>query len=359
MARLDSFLKLVAEQQASDLHFHAGGVPMIRHDGDLMPLPFRVLSEVETGRFLLEILTPDLRETLLRDQQVDFIYALPEVGRFRANVFMQSRGMGAVFRVIRNRLPTLEELGFPVVMKRFSELQNGLVIVTGPTGAGKSTTLAALVNEINLNSERHIITIEDPIEYVHEPAKSAITHREVGHHTESFASGLRAALRESPDVLVIGEMRDLETVQLALQAAETGVLVLGTLHTNSAAKAVDRIVDVMPEESRDQARGTLSLVLRAVVAQRLCKRASGEGRVAVLEILLQSYASANMIRENKIHQLEAQLQSGTSDGSGSQGFDQALLRFLQEDVIAPEEALRLANYPDALRRQIAELTREQ
>jgi twitching motility protein PilT len=358
MARLDSFLRLVAEQRASDLHFHAGALPMIRHDGDLMALPFRILSELETRRFLFEILTPDQREVLAREQQVDFIYVLPEVGRFRANVFCQSRGLGAAFRVIRNQTPTLQELDFPPVLGRLASLQNGLVIITGPTGAGKSTTLAAMVHEINATRERHIITIEDPIEYVHEPIKSAITHREVGRHTHSFASGLRAALRESPDVLVIGEMRDLETVHLALQAAETGVLVLGTLHTNSAAGAVDRILDVIPEEARDQARGTLSLALRGVVAQRLCKRASGEGRVAVLEVLLQDHAVANLIRENKIHQLDAQIQSSAADGSGMQGFDQALLRLVEDGSLAAEDAVRIANYPEQLRRQVEQIGQE-
>ena len=358
MARLDSFLRLVAEQQASDLHFDAGTVPMIRHDGDLLALPFRVLSEMETRRFLLEILTPDQQQTLDKEQQVDFIYVLPEVGRFRANVFLQSRGLGAAFRIIRNHLPTLDELDFPPVLRSLANLQNGLVIVTGPTGAGKSTTLAAMVNEVNQSSERHIITIEDPIEFVHEPRRAAITHREVGRHTKSFAAGLRAALRESPDVLVIGEMRDLETVQLALQAAETGVLVLATLHTNSAPKAVDRILDVIPEDGREQARGTLSLVLRGVIAQRLCKRATGEGRVAVLEILLQNHAVANLIRENKIHQLEAQMQSGPADGSGTQGFDQALLKLVQDGTVLAEDALRIANFPELLRRQLAELQQE-
>jgi twitching motility protein PilT len=354
MARLDSFLRLVAEQQASDLHFDAGTVPMIRHDGDLLALPFRLLSEMETRRFLLEILTPDQQQTLEKEQQVDFIYVLPEVGRFRANVFLQSRGLGAAFRIIRNHLPTLDELDFPPVLGHLANLQNGLVIVTGPTGAGKSTTLAAMVNEINQTSERHIITIEDPIEFVHEPRRAAITHREVGRHTKSFAAGLRAALRESPDVLVIGEMRDLETVQLALQAAETGVLVMATLHTNSAPKAVDRILDVIPEDGREQARGTLSLVLRGVIAQRLCKRASGEGRVAVLEILLQSHGVANLIRENKIHQIEGQMQSGPADGSGTQGFDQALLKLVQDGTVLAEDALRISNFPEVLRRQIAE-----
>ncbi len=357
MARLDSFLKLVAEQQASDLHFHAGGVPMIRHDGDLMPLPFRTLSELETRRFIMEVLTPDQKAMLEREQQVDFVYALPEAGRFRASVFMQSRGIGAVFRVIRNHIPSLEELRMPPIVARLALLRNGLVVVTGPTGAGKSTTLAAMVHEINTSQRRHIVTIEDPIEYVHEPVKSAITHREVGVHTESFANGLRAALRESPDVLVLGEMRDLETVQLALQAAETGVLVLGTLHTNSAAKAVDRVLDVIPEESREQARGTLSLVLRAVLAQRLAKLATGDARVAVLEVLRNDWAVSNLIRENKVHQIEAQLRSG-GDGRGNQSFDGALLEYVQHGLISPEEALNLANYPDLLKRAIGETSHE-
>ena len=358
MARLDSFLKLVAEQQASDLHFHAGGVPMIRHDGDLMPLPFRALTELEARRFIMEIATPDQQGTLQREQQVDFVYALPDVGRFRASVFVQSRGIGAVFRVIRNHIPSLEELRLPPVLTRLVRFKNGLVIVTGPTGAGKSTTLAAMVREINTTQSRHVITIEDPVEYVHEPLRSAITHREVGRHTESFASGLRAALRESPDVLVLGEMRDLETVQLALQAAETGVLVLGTLHTNSAAKAVDRILDVIPEESREQVRGTLSLVLRAVVGQRLARLASGDSRVAVLEVLLNSWAVGNLIRENKVHQIEAQLRSG-GDSAGSQGFDTALLQFVEQGLITADEALRLANHPESLRRLIGETEHEE
>jgi twitching motility protein PilT len=348
----------VAEQKASDLHFHAGSVPVIRHDGDLLPLPFRVLSDLETRRFLMEILTPDQQQVLEADQQVDFIYVLPEVGRFRANVFQQSRGLGASFRVVRNHISTLDELGLPPVVARLAGLQNGLVIATGPTGAGKSTTLAAMVHEVNRTRERHIITIEDPIEYVHEPLKSTITHREVGTHTESFASGLRAALREAPDVLVIGEMRDLDTVQLALQAAETGVLVLATLHTNSAARAIDRVLDVIPEEARDQARGTLSLVLRGILAQRLCKRASGEGRVVVLEVLLQTYAISSLIRENKIHQIDAQLQSSGPDGMGMQGFDQALLQYVMDGTLAVEDALAIANAPETLRRQVAEVGQE-
>lgn len=357
MARLDSFLRLAEEQQASDLHFHAGGVPMIRHNGQLLALPFRALTERETKRFLLEILTPDQRQALERDQQVDFLYALPEVGRFRVSIFLQSRGFGAVFRVIRNHIPSLEELRMPVALARLACLENGLVIVTGPTGAGKSTTLAAMVREINATRRRHIITIEDPIEYLHEPQMSAITHREVGAHTESFSSGLRAALRESPDVLVLGEMRDLETVQLALQAAETGVLVLGTLHTDSAATAIDRILDLIPDEGREQARGTLSLVLRGVVAQRLASLATGDGRIAVVEVLLQTWAVSNMIREDKVHQIDAQLQSA-GGANGNLAFDAALLGYVQQGLIAADEALHLANHPAALKRQLAERSEE-
>jgi twitching motility protein PilT len=355
MARLDSFLRLAADQQASDLHLHAGNVPIIRHNGELIPLPFRTLSERETRDLVLEILTDGQRATLERDLQIDVMYALQGVGRFRANVFTQRQGLGAVFRFIPATIPTLDELMFPPALERLTRLSNGLVLVTGPTGSGKTTTLAALVSEINRKSARHIITIEDPIEYLHEPARSVITHREVGRHTESFASGLRAAFREAPHVVVVGELRDLETIQLALSAAETGVLVFGTLHTNSAAKAVHRILDVIPEEGRDQARVLLSVVLRGVVAQHLCLRANGEGRVAALEVLLHNYGVANMIRENKIHQLEGYLQSAGSDGSGMQALDASLFHLVEQGIITLEEGLTVASYPDQLQRMAAAL----
>jgi twitching motility protein PilT len=357
MARLDSFLRLVAEQRASDLHLHAGNMPVVRHDGDLIPLPFRVMSELETRRFLYEVLSPAQKEQVEKEQQVDFLYVLPSVGRFRASVFRQSRGLGAVFRFIPGTVPTLAELHFPATVKRLTQLNHGLVLVTGPTGSGKTTTLAAMVHEINSTSQKHVITIEDPVEFVHQPIQGLVTHREVGRDTESFAAGLRAALREAPDVVVVGELRDLETTQLALSAAETGVLVIATLHTNSAAAAVDRIIDIIPAELRDQARGLLSVVLKAVVAMHLCKRAVGEGRVAALEILLHSYGVAHMIRENKTHQIEAYLQSAPLD-SGMQSLDACLLHCVQEGVIAPEEALRLANFPDSMQRTLALLPEE-
>jgi twitching motility protein PilT len=355
MPRLDSFLRLVAEQRVSDLHFHAGSVPIIRHDGELTTLPFRTLSAAESRRFLYEILTPEQQRELEEERQIDFIYVIPEVGRFRASVFHQCHGLGSVFRVVAREIPTLAQLGMPEAIRSLTQQGNGLVIVTGPTGSGKTTTLAAMVHEINSTAQRHVITIEDPIEFVHEPIQSVVTQREVGRHTESFASGLRSALRESPDVVVIGEMRDLETIQLALTAAETGVLVLGTLHTNSAAKAIDRILDVIPEDAREQARGLLSGVLRGVVAQRLCRRATEEGRVAAVEVLLHGYAVANMIRENKVHLIDSHLQSAATDGSGTQSLDSSLLQHVRNGAISAEEALGYARYPEQLQRQIAEL----
>jgi twitching motility protein PilT len=352
---MDSFLRLVAQQGASDLHFHAGNVPIIRHEGELMALPFRQLSEVETSRFLLELMTPEQRAEFEEHQEVDFVYSIEDVARFRANIFVQSHGLGAVFRVIPNTLPTMEELRLPLAVKRLTQLNNGLVLVSGPTGSGKTTTLCAMVDEINKTSERHVISIEDPIEFLHQPIKGAITQRQVGKHAESFASALRSALRESPDVLVVGEMRDLETINLAISAAETGVLVIGTLHSNSAGKAIDRIIDVIPEESRDQVRSTLSVLLRGVIAQHLVKHASGEGRVAVLEILLQSYAVSNLIRENKVFQIDGYLESASNDGSGMQSVDACLFRLVKGGEVTMEEALKVANQPDSLKRLAAEL----
>jgi twitching motility protein PilT len=350
VARIDSFLRLVADQQASDLHFHAGTAPLVRHDGDLVPLPFRVLSDDEARRFLLEVLTLEQKETLEAEQQVDFLYAIPGVARFRANVFRQRMGLSAVFRVIPDHIPTLEDLMLPPAVFKLTQAQNGLVLVTGPTGSGKSTTLAAMVQEINRTSDRHIITIEDPIEFVHAARRSVITQREVGSHVESFAAGLRSALREAPDVLVVGEVRDQETAQLALAAAETGVLVFGTLHANSAARVVDRILDMLPEEVRDQMRGVLSVMLRGVISQRLCKKAQGDGRIALVELLLAGYSVANMIRENKLHLLEGYLQSASTDGTGSQSMDTCIARFVQEGLVSAEEGLKYADAPAQLRK---------
>ncbi len=355
MARIDSFLRLVLDQHASDLHFHAGSVPIIRHDGDLVPLPFRPLTEDETVRFIFEILSDEQREKFQRDREVDLAYVLDNGARFRVNVFTQSRGIGSVFRIIPARIPTIDDLRLPPMLKKLAQQANGLLLITGPTGSGKTTTLAAVVNEINRTSRKHIITIEDPIEFVHSPVQSVVTQRQVGKHTESFAAALRSALRESPDVVVVGEMRDYETVQLGLSAAETGVLVIGTLHTNSAAKAIDRIIDVCPEEVHDQVRGIVSVLLKGVMAQHLCKRASGEGRIAVTEMLLQTYGTANMIRENKIFQLDSYLQTADYASTGMRALDASIMEYVKASLITPEEALSIANYPDTLRRSIAEL----
>src|SRR5229473_7827421 len=337
MARIDSFLRLVAEQQASDLHFHSGNPPIIRHDGELMPLPFR---------------------TLTRDEVRRFIYVIDGVGRFRTNILVQTYGIGAVFRIIPQVLPELGDLMFPRAIRKLTQLQNGLVLVCGPTGCGKTTTLAAMVNEINRTSQRHVITIEDPIEFLHTPVQSTITQRQVGKHTDSFSGALRSALRESPDVIVIGEMRDLETITLALSATETGVLVFGTLHTNSASKAIDRVIDAVGEDGQDQMRAVLSVLLRAVVSQQLCKKANSDGRVAALEILLQNYAVANMIRENKLHQLEGYLQTASSDGSGAQSLDHAILNFVKEGAVTLEEGMRVASYPEQLKSLVQELPQD-
>ncbi len=358
MARIDSFLRLVAEQQASDLHFHSGNPPIIRHDGELMPLPFRMLTRDEVRRFIFEILTPEQKEEFERTNELDFIYVIDGVGRFRTNILVQTYGIGAVFRIIPQVLPELGDLMFPRAIRKLTQLQNGLVLVCGPTGCGKTTTLAAMVNEINRTSQRHVITIEDPIEFLHTPIQSTITQRQVGKHTDSFSGALRSALRESPDVIVIGEMRDLETITLALSATETGVLVFGTLHTNSASKAIDRVIDAVGEDGQDQMRAVLSVLLRAVVSQQLCKKANSDGRVAALEILLQNYAVANMIRENKLHQLEGYLQTASSDGSGAQSLDHAILNFVKEGAVTLEEGMRVASYPEQLKSLVQELPQD-
>ena len=349
-ARLDSFLRLVTEQRASDLHFHAGNVPIIRHNGALVALPFRTLTGEETKRFLYEIMSPAHRATFERSSEVDFAYVVEGAGRFRVSVFAQSRGMGAVFRVIPGGTPSIDLLGLPSVLKKIAALQNGLVLVSGPTGHGKSTTLCALVNEINSRSQRHIITIEDPIEYVHQNTRSVITQRQVGLHVESFASALRSALRESPDVIVVGEVRDPETAALALSAAETGVLVFATVHTNSAAKSIDRIVDMSPEPIQNQVRATMASQLRAVIAQQLIKSTSTEGRVAAVEVLIASYGLSHLIRDNKLYQVDAHIQANEGDGSGMQSLDNSLGDLVRRGLVTVEQAAAIARNPDAMRR---------
>ena len=358
MARFDSFLKMVVDQKASDLHFHSGQVPIIRYNSDLVPLPFRVISETEGRRFIMEMLTEAQKLELEKTQNIDFIYTMADGARFRSNVFYQRNGLSAVFRIIPGELPTLDELMMPPSLRKLTTVGNGLVLLTGPTGCGKTTTLAAIIHEINLNQRRHIITVEDPIEFLHQPIRSMVTQRQVGKHTESFAAALRSALREAPDVLVVGELRDQETIALALSAAETGILVFGTLHTNTAAKAVNRIIDAVPDESREQARGVLSVLLRGVVSQRLCKRANGDGRVAMLEVLLQTWAISNMIRENKTHQMESYLQSVNPAATGMQSLEMALATGVREGLLTMTEALKATEDETMLKSLLKDLEME-
>jgi twitching motility protein PilT len=353
MARLDTFLRLAADQKASDLHFHAGKVPLVRHDGELVALPFRSLTESQVRGFLDEVLTPEQRETLERTQQVDFAYALPGVGRFRGSACHQSGGLSAVFRVVPTRIPDLASLALPAAVHGFTRHANGLVLVTGPTGSGKTTSLAAMVDLINETTGRHIITVEDPIEFVHTPKRGLVTQREVGLHAESFASALRSALREAPDVLVVGEMRDFETIGLALAAAEAGILVFATLHTGSAAKAIDRMMGAAPADQQEQVREVLSVLLRGVLSQRLCRLSSGQGRVAAVEILLPSVSVSHLIREQKVHQIDAYLQSGESAARGACSLEQSLTRLVREGRVTLDEALTHASSPEALRAMIA------
>jgi twitching motility protein PilT len=341
---LDAFLELVVDQQASDLHFSSGAAPTVRFNGDLYPIPFRVLSDPEARRFLFEVMTPEQRARFDERQELDFAYELPGFARFRANVFEHRGGIGAVFRVIPEKVPTLTDLRLPPSLRRLTAYTDGLVLFTGPTGSGKTTTQAAIIQEINRTRPLHILTIEDPIEFLHKEELSVITQRQVGSHTQSFHDALRSALRESPDVLLVGEMRDFETISLALGAAETGVLVFGTLHTGAAANAVDSIVDVFPEEQAEQVRGSVSVTLKAVVAQRLVKVADGSGRVAAVETLFNNTAVAHMIREGKSHQIDAYLQQRDPTG-GNRSLDQALLALVRARRVTTEEAVAQARYP--------------
>ncbi len=354
-ARIDSFLQIAVEQGASDLHVRAGHVPVVRHDGELIDIPFRVLSDIEAGVLVEEILSPEQRERFHKTRDIDVVYSLAGVGRFRVNAFVQQNGPGAVFRIIPAKVPTLDDLSLPHVVRRLCRLQNGLVLVTGPTGSGKSTTLAAMVDEINRTQQRHILTIEDPIEHTHVPQRCALTQRQVGTHVASFAGALRSALREAPDVIVVGEMRDAETIQLALSAAETGILVLGTLHTNSAAKSVPRMVDGMPENNQEETRALLAMLLRAVISQQLVRKASSDGRIAAVEILLQTHAVSSMIRDNKGHMLEAFLDGQRPGESEMQSRDTALMRLLRDGQILPEDAVQLARRPEQMRAAVAAL----
>lgn len=314
MATIDELFKIMVEQGASDLHITSGAPPHLRLHGNMVPLNSRELSNQDVQALLFEILSEKQKKAFVEKWELDFAYTLKGVGRFRCNLFMQRKGLGAVMRIIPEKIKTAAELGLPPALMDLIDCDRGLILVTGPTGSGKSTTLASLIHEINNTREAHIITVEDPIEFVHPNIKCLVNQREVGSHTKSFANALKAALREDPDILLVGELRDLETISLALTAAETGHIVFGTLHTNSAAKTVDRIIDVFPAGQQQQIRTMLAESLRGVIAQTLFSRADGQGRVAAYEVLRNTKAISNLIREGKVHQIASAMQTGAAHG---------------------------------------------
>jgi len=338
MARIDALFKLMSDKGASDLHLSAGAPPIFRLRGEMERQNFKVLAHEELKAILFEILTPKQREVFEEKHDLDFAYTVPGLARFRGNLMMQHRGIAAVFRIIPTKILSADALGLPEGVRKLTTLKKGLVLVTGPTGSGKSTTLAAMIDLINSTRHEHILTLEDPLEFIHENKMSLFNQRQIGEHSESFSSALKAALREDPDVILVGEMRDLETIGLAMSAAETGHLVFGTLHTSSAAKTVDRIVDVFPKDAQEQVRAVLSESLRGVICQQLMKTADGQGRVAALEIMVWTPAIGNLIREAKTFQIPSVMQTARKDGM--QLMDQHILDLLKTKQVSPEEAYR-------------------
>ena len=341
MPRIDRLLEYLRLHGGSDLHLCSGLEPRIRRDGELRPVEGgKPLEDAEVRRVLREIATPAQWAEYERCGDLDFAYGVEGLARFRANYFVQEHGAAAVFRLVPERIRRLDELGLPAAVERFAHLQQGLVLVTGPTGSGKSTTLAAIVDRINDSYAKHIVTVEDPVEFVHQNKRSVISHREIGTHAVSFPEALRAAVRQDADVLVVGEMRDLETISQALRAAEMGLLVFGTLHTNSAPKAVDRLIDAFPAQQQAQARIALAETLSGIVAQLLLRTADGQGRCAANEVLLRTPALPNLIREGKTYMLAGLIQSG--HGLGMQTMDEALMALLRAGRISARDGHRKA-----------------
>ncbi len=340
MAIIDTYFTEMKERGASDLHMVIGFPPLLRLRGELVPMDHPVLTPDSNREILFEMLSSEQQAEVEKNRDFDMAYELDDVGRFRCNYLYQNRGIGAVFRLIPSKILTLEDLNLPEVLKTIAMYNKGLVLVTGPTGSGKSTTLAAIIDYINETKDAHIITIEDPLEFVHQNKKCVITHREIGTHAASFEEALKVASRENPDIILVGEMRDLETISLALTCAELGILVFGTLHTNSAAKTIDRIINAFPTDQQAQTRTMLSESLRAVVAQQLLKTSDGKGRCAANEILIGSSALASMIREGKISQIGSIIQTGTS--AGMQSMDQHLMQLIREKRITREAAYEKA-----------------
>ena len=341
MAKIDAFFKLMNEQGASDLHLTSGQPPALRIRGDIERIKYKVLDNDDLREMLYEIAPEQKIKSFEESGDVDFGYEIPGLARYRANFFMQKNGVGAVFREIPSAIMTAEQLGLPEVVSKLATLPRGLILVTGPTGSGKSTTLAAIVDVANRARKDHIITVEDPIEFVHQSQGCIVNHREVGIHTESFSAALRGALREDPDIILVGEMRDLETISLAVEAASTGHLVFSTLHTSSAYKTVDRVIEVFPSSEQPLIRSTLSDGLRAVIAQVLFKRIDRKGRVVALEILIANPAVRNLIREGKTHQIPSMIQTGKKYGMIL--LDDSIMDLYTKGMVSAEEAYAKAN----------------
>lgn len=358
LPHLDDYLKTAKQMNASDFHFGVSSPPIMRMHGSLKPLfpDAAPLTPEQTQGKIFEMLKEEQRKQLLDTGEIDFSYDITGTGRFRASVVKQRLGYDAVFRVINSQVRTMDELGLPEHLKTLTKFQNGLVLITGPAGSGKSTTMAAFIEEVNRNRHDHIITLEDPIEYVFEPKGCHISQREVHTHTESFSAALRGALREDPDVIMVGEMRDLETISLAITAGETGHLVFGTLHTSSAGRTLDRILDAFPVEQQAQIRTMVAGSLRGIVSQQLIPRADGTGRVLALEILINTMACAALVREGKTFMLPGVMQTGKK--AGCRTMDDSLKQLLLDEIISPEEAYFRAEHKSAFKEFLPQATPE-
>ncbi len=341
MARIDAFLKLGMQQGCSDVHLAVGVPPMLRMNGDLLPIKFRDLRDTELESYLLEILSKKQEEHFMGGHDLDFSYVSADKGRFRVNLFRKETGIGATFRAIPTEIPSLEKLNLPPIVRKLCDYHQGMILVTGSTGTGKSTTLAAMIDLLNSTRKLNIISLEDPIEFVHQSKQSQVIQRELGTHIPTFAEGVRAAMREDPDVILVGELRDAETISMAMTAAETGHLVLGTLHTTSATKTIDRVIDALPIEQREQTKSFLSSSLLAVLTQVLVKNADGRGRRAMLEVMVMTRAISKLIQTDQTFQIPSQLQ--TNRDLGSQLMDQALLNALAAREVDVDDAVAYAS----------------
>jgi twitching motility protein PilT len=353
MARIDAFLKLAVAQGCSDLHLAVGVPPMMRMHGDLIPIKFRELGETELESYITEVLTQNQLKVLREGNDIDFSYVSTDGGRFRVNVYRKETGMGAAFRAIPTTMPSMDQLGLPPIVRKLCDYHQGMILVTGATGTGKSTTLASMIDYLNATRSLNIISLEDPIEFVHRSKSSQVIQRELGTHLPSFAEGVRAAMREDPDVILVGEMRDAETISMAMTAAETGHLVLGTLHTTSASKTLDRIVDALPTEEREQTKSFLAASLIAVITQILVKSPDQRARRAICEIMVMTKAIGKLIMTDQTHQIPSQLQMGKE--YGMQLMDQALIAAINAKEIDPEQAYMYASDKRPFQRYVTDL----